>query len=50
MAPVSIQDHNAWLTKATEDVKIVKILLKHEDLLTGAAYHAQQAAEKSLNA
>ena len=50
MAPVSILDHKAWLNKASEDIKIVKILLQHEDLLAGAAYHAQQAAEKALKA
>ena len=44
-----MQNHEAWLLFAKEDLLASKALLKVE-LFSSATYHCQQAAEKSLKA
>lgn len=44
-----MQNHEAWLAIAQDDLKAAKGLLKLE-LFSAVAYHSQQAAEKSLKA
>ena len=50
VANVSILDHKAWLAKAANDLKVVRLCLKEQDPLDIAVYHTQQAAEKALKA
>jgi HEPN domain-containing protein len=47
--PVLIEDTRKWLLKAVEDLEISSVLIGQElPLVAGAAFHAQQAAEKIL--
>jgi len=39
-----------WLERALDDVEAANALLRHPDLTRLAAFHAQQAVEKSLKA
>lgn len=51
MVSVSIQNPNAWLAKATGDLKAAKKCMQGSpDTLDSAAYHTQQVAEKALKA
>lgn len=42
--------HEAWIKKASSDLKASKKLLDDQDTLDSAAFHAQQCAEKALKA
>ena len=45
-----MKGHEAWLAKATSDLKSAKKLIKDDDdTLDTAAYHTQQCAEKALD-
>ena len=44
-----MQDHEAWLKIAKEDLAVAKLLLKQE-FFSPATYHCQQSAEKALKA
>jgi HEPN domain-containing protein len=41
-------DHNAWIKKASQDLKACKKLLEDHEMLYIVSYHAQQCAEKAL--
>ncbi|WRS26837.1 HEPN domain-containing protein [Oscillospiraceae bacterium MB08-C2-2] len=44
------RDYDDWMERAYEDVLCARLLAQKEDCLNGAAFHAQQAVEKSLKA
>jgi HEPN domain-containing protein len=49
--PERVADTRSWLVKAQDDLRAIDALLAADEPLPGvAAYHAQQAAEKSLKA
>jgi HEPN domain-containing protein len=49
--PILVEDTRNWLVKANEDLEVSAILINQKPpMVTGAAFHAQQAAEKVLKA
>lgn len=48
---LAIDEVKAWLDKASSDLLAARILIEHSPLVLGpAAFHCQQAAEKTLKA
>ncbi|NLF15390.1 MAG: HEPN domain-containing protein, partial [Anaerolineaceae bacterium] len=46
-----LEEARAWLRKARSDLLSARILVEHSPLVLGpAAFHCQQAAEKTLKA
>jgi HEPN domain-containing protein len=49
--PILVEDTRNWLLKANEDLEVAAILINQKPpMVTGAAFHSQQAAEKVLKA
>ncbi len=47
--PVLVEDTRKWLSKALEDLEMASVLIgQASPMVAGAAFHAQQAAEKIL--
>jgi HEPN domain-containing protein len=49
--PILVEDTRNWLLKAAEDLEVASILMRHvPPLLSAAAFHCQQTAEKAFKA
>lgn len=50
MRPEALREAHEWLVRADTDLRLGERALEAPPIASGAAYHAQQAAEKALKA